>query len=97
MKDIIDKRNEKEQMGRSIIKSWNVNYVPAPPQPVKPKEEPVSKEQSGEQHFNVTTGSYSGLYGQGEVDEVDRRQIEAILHEKSEALLDLIENENDNQ
>ncbi len=97
MKDIIDKRNEREQMGRSIIKSWNVNYVPAPPQPVKPKEEPAPAEQADAQHYNEKTGSYSGLYGRGEVDEVDRRQIEAILHEKSEALLDLIENENDSQ
>lgn len=32
MRDIIDERNEKERIRRSIIKSWNVNYVPAPQQ-----------------------------------------------------------------
>lgn len=27
MKDLIDKRNEREKIQKSIIKSWNVNYV----------------------------------------------------------------------
>lgn len=27
MKDIIDERNEKERISKSIIKYWNVNYV----------------------------------------------------------------------
>lgn len=30
MKDIIDERNERERISRSIIKYWNVNYVPGP-------------------------------------------------------------------
>lgn len=30
MKDIIDERNERERISKSIIKYWNVNYVPAP-------------------------------------------------------------------
>lgn len=30
MKDVIDERNEKERIGRSIIKYWNVNYVAKP-------------------------------------------------------------------
>ena len=96
MKDVIDKRNEREQMGRSIIKSWNVNYVPVPPQPVKPEAKSAESKQPTEEHYNETTGSYSGLYGQSEVDEVDRKQIEAILHEKTEALRDIIDNGNGN-
>lgn len=34
MKDLIDKRNEEEKIRKSIIKRWNVNYVPqsAPPE-----------------------------------------------------------------
>lgn len=32
MRDIIDERNEKERISKSIIKYWNVNYVPAPQQ-----------------------------------------------------------------
>jgi hypothetical protein len=27
MKDLIDKRNEQEQMHRSVVKFWNVNYI----------------------------------------------------------------------
>lgn len=30
MKDIIDERDEKERISRSIIKYWNVNYVAKP-------------------------------------------------------------------
>lgn len=30
MKDIIDERNERERISKSIIKYWNVNYVPTP-------------------------------------------------------------------
>jgi hypothetical protein len=30
MKDIIDERNERERIRKSVIKYWNVNYVPAP-------------------------------------------------------------------
>lgn len=30
MRDIIDERNEKERISRSIVKFWNVNYVPRP-------------------------------------------------------------------
>lgn len=31
MRDVIDDRNEKERISKSIVKYWNVNYVPAPP------------------------------------------------------------------
>lgn len=30
MRDIIDERNEKERISKSIVKFWNVNYVPRP-------------------------------------------------------------------
>ena len=29
MRDIIDKRDEQERISRSIVKFWNVNYIPA--------------------------------------------------------------------
>lgn len=32
MRDIIDERDEKERISKSIIKYWNVNYVPVPQQ-----------------------------------------------------------------
>lgn len=28
MKDLIDERNEKERIRKSIVKFWNVNYIP---------------------------------------------------------------------
>lgn len=124
MKDVIDERNERERIGKSIIKYWNVNYVI----PEVPKEqeklsdvelddelmgiidradcetegdEAVSAgelEKAREEYleneraiYNATTGSYSGAYGQKEVeDEETKGQIDAILHARSDALRDLI-------
>lgn len=92
MKDMIDKRNEKERMGRSVIKRWNVNYMPAQARPVaaeKSQEAPV--EETAAEHYNHSTGSYSGLYGQKEIDEVELEQIEAILHEKSDMIQHIVD------
>ncbi len=44
--------------------------------------------------YNPTTGAYSGHYGQGDVDEVTKGQIDKILQEKDEILRSLIEGEN---
>ena len=41
--------------------------------------------------YNPTTGAYSGLYGQGEVDDVTKGQIDKILQEKDEILKGLIQ------
>lgn len=124
MKDVIDERNERERIGKSIIKYWNVNYViPEVPQeqeepsdveldgdimdiinrPDKESEEDEEMkaeelEKAKEDYlkneraiFNATTGSYSGAYGRKEVeDEETKGQIDAILHERSDALRDLI-------
>lgn len=43
--------------------------------------------------YNVATGSYSGHYGQGAVDEVTKGQIDKILQEKDAILRSLIEGE----
>ena len=102
MKDIIDERNEKERISRSIIKYWNVNYVATPPQQEVASETEAEQMQAGgaeldsemsaEELYNATTGAYSGRYGNIEIeDEVTKGQIDKILHEKTEALRDLIE------
>lgn len=102
MRDIIDERNEKERISRSIVKFWNVNYVVKPPrndadeesrrlaaEDAQMNEEAYMEEQN--QFYNPTTGSYSGKYGRGEIkDEVTQGQIDKILHEKSDALRNLI-------
>ena len=41
--------------------------------------------------FNAATGSYSGTYGQGEVSEVTRGQIDQILREKKDVIRELVE------
>lgn len=101
MKDIIDERNEKERISKSIIKYWNVNYVPKAQemQPeekteqIQPLQEETDDKMYTEEMYNPTTGAYSGNYGHVEIkDEVTKGQIDKILKEKTEALSDLIEN-----
>lgn len=103
MKDLIDERNERERISKSIIKFWNVNYMPRQPEPemnaAEEAEMPQEAEETvveSEEMYNKTTGSYSGSYGRQEVkDEVTKGQIEKILHERSDSLRDLI-NESQN-
>jgi hypothetical protein len=104
MKDVIDERNERERISRSIVKFWNVNYMPAP---VKEEQEDdaetdadidaLSEEaERAESSYNATTGSYSGEYGQHEpTDEVTKGQIEKILHEKTDAIQELFEHKDE--
>ncbi len=47
MLDRIDERDKQERMHRSIVKYWNVNYIPTPY--AEPKEE-----QTGEKEDAVT-------------------------------------------
>lgn len=105
MRDIIDERNEKERISKSIIKFWNVNYIPTPygsDDTIEEETDSVEQEQcedvpdesnEREEFYNAATGAYSGAYGADEVyDEVTKGQINRILQEKDEALRSLIEN-----
>lgn len=101
MKDIIDKKNERERMGRSIIKYWNVNYMAVPDNSMTIQQEQemggVVQEDEPEPKltealYNEYTKSYSGAYGSRAVnDEVTQGQIDKILQEKRIALRQLIE------
>ncbi len=102
MKDLIDERNEKERIRKSIVKRWNVNYVPysvLPPGGAQAAAGDMALMGGDGKHaqdgYNKTTGAYSGLYGRGasEVDEVAKEQIDRILHEKSDAFHDFLEEE----
>ncbi len=98
MRDIIDERNEKERISRSIVKFWNVNYVPViekptdEPQVQEACENVVGSEELTDELYNETTKSYSGVYGLEVVeDEVTKGQIDKILQEKDEALRQLLD------
>lgn len=98
MRDIIDERNEKERISRSIVKFWNVNYVPVIEKPTdEPQEQEacenvVGSEELTDELYNETTKSYSGVYGLEVVeDEVTKGQIDKILQEKDEALRQLLD------
>jgi hypothetical protein len=100
MKDLIDQRNEREKIARSIVKFWNVNYIP---EPIKkePEEDCADEDENDavpdeelmtDSAYNATTGSYSGDYGKvGPTDEVTKGQIEKILHEKTDAIAELFD------
>lgn len=108
MRDRIDEQNERERIAKSIIKYWNVNYIPTPKtEEIKTDsegmedaagteyEETLHERDAGSDRdgaYNVTTGSYSGEYGRETVeDEVTKGQIEKILHEKTDAIRNLFE------
>ncbi len=124
MKDLIDEKNRKAELKRSVVKAWNVNYIDAETLRQQQEaermqhaeividrldseraedeaekqaeidaayEEAARREREG---YNATTGSYSGAYGQGNVDDVTKGQIDLILHEKDAKLRHLIDGEN---
>ena len=102
MKDRIDERNERERIAKSVVKFWNVNYIPVPqydePQTAEEPEETMHDDadtedvMTHEEAYNVTTGAYSGEYGKNYVeDEVTKGQIGKILQEKTEAIRSLFE------
>lgn len=59
---------------------------------IRRREEIEQAKIEAESNYNPTTGAYSGVYGQTDVDEKDDGQIQAILSEKDDALRDLIKN-----
>lgn len=102
MRDRIDERNEKERISRSIVKYWNVNYVPVIEEPDEAAKEQAldgSTMDEGEllssvtdEFYNKATKSYSGTYGlEKPEDEVTKGQIDRILQEKDEALRQLLD------
>lgn len=118
MKDLIDERDEKEKIQRSIIKRWNVHYITqeeleeekAKNDSLKQAEEILARlraeeledeakkqaeieaaRKQSEDNYNATTNSYSGLYGQSEMDSVTKGQIEQILGEKDAHLRSVID------
>ena len=92
MLDRIDERDKQERMHRSIVKYWNVNYIPTPY--AEPKEEQTGEEAAvtGQQlSVEPEPAVSSANYGSEEVtDEVTKGQIDKILHEKTEAIRSLI-------
>lgn len=93
MLDRIDERDKQERMHRSIVKYWNVNYIPTPY--AEPKEEQTGEEAAvtGQQlSVEPEPAVSSANYGSEEAtDEVTKGQIDKILHEKTEAIRSLIE------
>lgn len=123
MKDLIDEKNKKAALKRSIVKAWNVNYIDAETLRLQKEAERMQRaadvmdrldaEKAADQAliqaeidaayeeaarreqeaYNATTGSYSGTYGRGQVDDVTKGQIDMILHEKDAMIRDLIDGE----
>lgn len=101
MKDMIDKRNEQERIARSIIKYWNVNYIPRTQTDPEIQKQTAETENAQNQtvdenmqeDYNKATKAYSGKYGQEKnLDDVTKDQIDKILHEKAEHIHQLFEN-----
>lgn len=113
MKDLIEERDRKEKIQRSIIKRWNVHYMTKEELESKQgsldeaaaifarlqaeeredearKQAEIEAAKRASEGYNATTNSYSGAYGQGEVDTVTKGQIDQILAEKEVMLQNMI-------
>lgn len=89
MKDMIDKRNEKERISRGIVKYWNVNYVPYSCAGERASVQTLPEEKPEKVVSQPVDPSH---YGEHETtDEVMMGQIEQILHEKSDSIRHLFE------
>lgn len=75
MQDSIDKRNEKERMAGSIIKSWNVHYLT--------RDEVESREEKKkDDRMKEAQDILARLQAEAEADEEKKRQeIEAVRQE----------------
>lgn len=94
MKDLIDERNKREKMGKSIIKYWNVKYTPV--------SNRAKEEESAEQMHKCDTSEAMDVENNSaesaekaelrrQEEEVTRGQIDKILHEKSDEIRNLFE------
>ena len=95
MKDMIDKRNERERIARSIIKYWNVNYIPRTQADSGMQKQTAEAENAQDQtmdpnmqeDYNKATNAYSGKYGQEkDLDEVTKDQIDKMVREAAKIL-----------
>ena len=94
MKDIIDERNKREKMQKSIIKYWNVRYSPIM---LQQNELTDAEKETGEaaaesvKLLGAETAPAQATVMQ-EDTEVTSGQIDKILHEKSEVIRNIVEN-----
>lgn len=96
MRDIIDKRDEQERISRSIVKFWNVNYIPAHAaedagayddgQELAREDASENLTEHSSQRGNGKDAAEGALTG----DTVDQGRIDRILKEKDEELQSLI-------
>ena len=82
--DKIDEEDKLRDRQRNVIKFWNVIYNNPEDDVVdEQEEEPAAamtvSDEPDESDYNAATGSYSGGYGKGGVDEENRDHVDSIL------------------
>lgn len=94
MKDMIDQRDFREKCARSIVKGYNVRYIPAERQTEIPKENTVSQGEENISSAKVFEADEryakrpSSQYGTTSVeDPVTKEQIAQILDERNQTSL----------
>lgn len=93
MKDLIDKKNQKDKMKRSIIKSWNVAY--GMPEVIDRGEQAGYKKETSD--YGAEEENYQNTEPQQEniltKEQISKAKIEQILREKDVRLQNIIEKE----
>lgn len=101
MKDIIDERNKREKMQKSIIKYWNVKYSPAAQGEAcaaaavesPENEQERQKRELAEQLLKRQEEKKRLVVEEAiEEDAIERGKIDKILHEKTERIQNIVDN-----
>lgn len=104
MRDLIDERDYREKRARSIVKSYNVNYIARPEEElsaVKSKSKDAGEESSSvkltplQEDDRWAAVPSSGYGKMREDDPVTEEQIKKILGERQESLSEVLKDASD--
>lgn len=94
MKDRIDEINERKRISSSIIKSWNVNYVPVINKPTNSESDDILarlEQSAAEKKRQEIEAVYQQVEEKEKEDRIRQDQIHQILHGKPDVVREVME------
>lgn len=94
MKDRIDQINERKRISSSIIKSWNVNYVPVSNIPTRNESDEILanlEQTAAEKKRREIEAVYQQVEKKEKEDRIRQDQINKILSEKPDVVREVME------
>lgn len=94
MKDRIDQINERKRISSSIIKSWNVNYIPVTYKPTNNESDDILarlEQSAAEKKRQEIEAVYQQVEAKEKEDRIRQDQIHKILHGKPDVVREVME------